>query len=446
MSKKEVVIIGNGISGVTAARHIRKISDCKITIISAEHKYFFSRTALMYVYMGHMKFEHTEPYEPYFWEKNRIDLVQAKVDSIKFEHQFLLLDNGSQIQYTDLILAVGSKFNKFGWPGQELKGVTGLYHKQDLEEMIACTKKAKTGVVIGGGLIGVEMAEMLHSKGIDVKFLVREPVYWNKVLPESDARIIEKHIRKHGVDLRLSTELEEILGDEKGRVKAVKTTDGEIIPCEYVGLAAGVHPNIQFLKSSKLELDKGIMVDEFLQTNIENVYAVGDCAQHKVPHEGRPPIEQVWYTGRMMGEVVAQTITGNKTQYKPGVWFNSAKFFDIEYQTYGWVNPNPSSAIETFYWEHSAGEKAVHFQFERDSGILKGLNSYGIRIRHEVLDRWISERKTMDSLLPEFRDANFDPEFYKKHEQSILNAYNKKFNKDLKLKQFSWKRLLQIKK
>ena len=130
-----IVIIGNGISGVTAARHIRKNSNHKITIISAESKYFFSRTALMYVYMGHMKFEHTQPYENWFWEKNSIDLKEGFVENINTKEKVLNFSNGENIAYDKLIIATGSKPNKFGWPGQELDGVMGLYHKQDLENL-----------------------------------------------------------------------------------------------------------------------------------------------------------------------------------------------------------------------------------------------------------------------------------------------------------------------
>ena len=89
---RHVVIIGNGISGVTAARHIRKRSDYRITIISAESDYFFSRTALMYVYMGHMKFEHTQPYENWFWKKNRIDLVLDRVEQVDYDNKTLKLE------------------------------------------------------------------------------------------------------------------------------------------------------------------------------------------------------------------------------------------------------------------------------------------------------------------------------------------------------------------
>lgn len=169
---EHIVIIGNGIAGVTAARHIRKLSDKKITIISAESEYFFSRTALMYVYMGHMKFEHTQPYENWFWKKNRIDLVKGYVSNVDHANKKVDLENSS-ISYDKLIIATGSKPNKFGWPGQDLKGVQGLYSKQDLEQLqenAPDNKTCKRAVIVGGGLIGIEMAEMLRSRKIPVTF------------------------------------------------------------------------------------------------------------------------------------------------------------------------------------------------------------------------------------------------------------------------------------
>src|SRR5690554_5703442 len=130
---EHIVIIGNGISGVTAARHIRKLSDKKITLISAETEYFFSRTALMYVYMGHMKFEHLKPYEDWFWEKNRIELIHDWVTDIDAESKTVETSAGKHLSYDQLVLATGSKPNKFGWPGQDLQSVQGLYSLQDLQ-------------------------------------------------------------------------------------------------------------------------------------------------------------------------------------------------------------------------------------------------------------------------------------------------------------------------
>src|SRR5690606_28365908 len=312
---EHVVIIGNGISGVTAARHIRKLSGTetrsaqakKITIISAETDYFFSRTALMYIYMGHMTFEHTKPYEDWFWEKNNINLKKGYVQTIDTKNKMLHFAEGDTLKYDKLILATGSKPNKFGWKGQDLKGVQGLYSKQDLEnlEVFAPNNKVcKRAVIVGGGLIGIELAEMLRSRNIPVTFLVRESSVWNNVIPDGESEMLNRHIKSHHIDLRLSSHLKEIVSDENGKVKsAIIEETGEEIPCDFVGLTAGVSPNINFIKDSDIETNKGILVNRFLETNILDVYAIGDCAEQRETIGNRKPIEAVWYTGRMMGEV-----------------------------------------------------------------------------------------------------------------------------------------------
>ena len=216
-----VIIIGNGISGITTARFLRKNSDCKISVISSETKHFFSRTELMYIYMGHMRFEDTKPYEDWFWKKNRIDLVHDHVDNIDFDNQELSLSSGSSMKYDKLVLALGSKSNKFGWPGQDLKGVGGLYHYQDLEQMEAYSNNLKRAVIVGGGLIGIEMAEMFHSRHIPVTMLVREKSYWDNVLPAEESAMVSAHIVKNNIDLRLGVNLDQIKDDGTGTANAV---------------------------------------------------------------------------------------------------------------------------------------------------------------------------------------------------------------------------------
>lgn len=420
---EHIVIIGNGISGITAARHIRKHSDKKITVISAESEYFFSRTALMYVYMGHMKWDHLKPYEDWFWDKNRIELKKAWVESIDFDTKTLSFSSGESTNYDKLVLATGSLPNKFGWEGEDLKGVQGMVTKQDLELLEENTKNCKSAVIIGGGLIGVEMAEMLRTRKIKVTFLVRETGFWGNVLPENDAKLISAHIISHGVDLKHETELDKILSDEQGRVRAVRTKTGEEIECQLVGLSVGVRPNIEFLKNTALETDSGILVDRYLQTNIPDVYAIGDCVQQREAIGQRKPVEAVWYTGRMMGETIARTLTKNKTQYNPGNWFNSAKFFDIEYQTYGWVFNSPKENELHIHWAHKDKKKFITIAFDKNDNRFLGINTFGIRMRHEVFDRWLTEQRSVSFVLANLKEANFDPEFYKHYEKEIFNSF-----------------------
>ena len=444
---EHIVIIGNGISGVTAARHIRKLSNKKITIVSAETDYFFSRTALMYVFMGHMKFEHTQPYENWFWKKNRINLKKAYVRNIDVTSKTLNFEEGDSLRYDKLIIATGSKPNKFGWPGQDLDGVMGMYHKQDLENLekyAPNNKVCKRAVIVGGGLIGIELAEMLHSRHIPVTFLVREDSFWNMVLPEGESAMINREIKDNGIDLRLGINLKEIISDENGKARGIEIAEtGEIIDCDVVGLTAGVSPNIDFIKDSDIETGRGVKVNRFLETYIKDVYAIGDCAEQHEAIDERRPIEAVWYTGRMMGETVAQTICDNRIEYKPGHWFNSAKFLDIEYQTYGWVWAQTKENEARFYWEHENGKKCIHLNYNKTTREFIGINTFGIRMRHEFFDKVLTNKKSVEYVLEHLADANFDPEFYKLHENEIVTKFNQENNTNIQLKKKSWKRIFQ---
>jgi len=431
----KIVIIGNGISGISCARWCRKLGDDEITVVSSETDFFYSRTALMYVYMGHMRAEDVKPYEDWFWKKNRIDLLKAHVTDINWDNKLLTTKNGQKIQYDKLVLALGSKSNKFGWPGQDLKGVGGLYHWQDLENMEAYTPGLKRAVICGGGLIGIEMAEMFRSRNIDVTMLVRESSYWNNVLPNEESEMISRHIKHHHIDLRLGVNLGEIHDDGTGTANAVTIKEnGEKISCGYVGLTAGVSPNITFLKETGLEIGRGIKVNDNLETNITDVYAIGDCAELSEPKPGRRGVEAIWYTGRMMGETAAYNITGQNVPYDPGIWFNSAKFLDIEYQVYGEVPGKMPEDMATIYWEHSDGEKAIRINYDKEKKHVRGFNLMGVRYRHEVCEKWLAEKTQVEDVIKNLGLANFDPEFYDEYEQEVISLYNRQEGANISLK------------
>jgi NAD(P)H-nitrite reductase large subunit len=411
-----IVIIGNGIAGITAARHIRKNSDNEIFVISSESKYFFSRTALMYVYMGHMKFEHTQPYENWFWRKNDIHLIQQRVTKLLPENKLLTLQSGDHVPYDKLVLALGSKPRAMSIDGTQLTGVQSLYSKQDLELMEQNSADVRQAVIIGGGLIGVEMAEMLHSRGIHVTMVVREDNFWDIVLPHEESSMVTRHILSRGIKLKLSRNVEKIEGEK--HLEQVILDDGSAIPCQFLGITIGVVPNIGLLQDSGIEVNRGVLVDDYLQTSNKDIYAIGDNAELRNPPEGRRAIEAVWYAGRMMGEAVAQNLCNEPEAYDPGIWFNSAKFFDLEYQTYGFVPSTPQEGYDSFYWEDPKSNKAIRLVHNLDMQIT-GINSLGLRISHEVCETWIIEGKTLEYALAHLAQINFDPELDRKFEKDI---------------------------
>ncbi len=416
-----LAVIGNGVAGVTAALRVReRHPDWRITLISGESTYHWSRPALMYVFMGHMRYEDTKPFEDSFWGEKRLSLVRAWVTGIDTSAKTLQLHRGAPITWDKLLIATGSKPNKFGWPGQDLRGVQGLWGLNDLKQLIDNVAACRRAVIVGGGLIGIELAEMLHSRGIHVTFLVRESSYWSGILPDGESAMLNRVIRAEGIDLRLETELESIEDDGSGRVGAVTTKAGERIECQVVGLTAGVSPNLDVVKTSSIETGRGVLVDRSFRTSVPDVYAAGDCAEIRGDEGERNAIQQVWYTGKQQGVVAGDVIAGLDRTYVTGLWFNSAKFLDVEYQTYGLVNREVEGE-RNLYWEHPDGRRAVRI-VHTPEGVI-GFNVMGLRWRHEVCESWLRASVSVEHVLERLEDANFDPELYGRHEDAVRAAF-----------------------
>ncbi len=421
-----VAIIGNGVTGVSAALRIRaREPDWRITLISGESTYHYSRPALMYVFMGHMRYQDTKPYEDSFWREQRLDLVRGWVTGVDLERRELALHDAPPIHFDRLLLATGSRSNRFGWPGQDLDGVQGLYGLADLKRLYDTIGRTRRAVIVGGGLIGIELAEMLHSAGVEVTFLVRERSYWDNVLPDEESQLVNEAIRAEGLGLELETELASIEDDGRGRCAAAVTGDGRRFPCELVGLTAGVSPNVELVRDTALEVGRGILVDDSLRTSVEGVYAAGDCAEIRRPEGSRNLIQQVWYTGKKQGEVVGDVICGEERTYDPGIWFNSAKFLHVEYQTYGRVGLDvPGEA--SLFWRHPS--EPVCVRLVHVDGAVVGFNVMGTRWRHEVCERWLAERLDVRDVIARLEEVHFDPEFYRRHEPAVRRAFQEQLS------------------
>ena len=420
-----IVIIGNGISGVSVAKSLREYSDAEITIVSLESMSFFSRPALMYVFMGKMRFKDILPFPSDYWVKNKIKKVYGAVKEIDAENQTIVLDNGNVLSYDKLVLALGSQPKSLGLGEFNLEGIQGFYSLQDVEKLQDSANKVKHASIIGGGLIGVELAEMFVSRGISFTFWVREKWFGSNFLPQEEAKIVTNHLTSKNINIKFEREIIGFEADDSNMVKSVESQSGEKVDSDLVCVCIGVEPKVDWLKSTDVQTKAGVLVNAYLQTNIPSIYAVGDCVECIDPVHGRKSIETLWYTGKLMGEYLGKNILHeNPPPYVPGVYFNSAKFFDLEYQIYGDVPTSFSESYGTVFWKHPTKDKSIRLVFNATNEEFIGCCVLGIRFRQEVCEKWIKENWKISEVLPLLSEANFDSEFSTRHERELLDIYN----------------------
>jgi NADPH-dependent 2,4-dienoyl-CoA reductase/sulfur reductase-like enzyme len=288
---------------------------------------------------------------------------------------------------------------------------------QDLETLDREARPGQRAVVIGGGLIGIEVAEVLRHRGLQVSFVVREGWYFPVALDRDEASIVAAHVRAHGVDVRLGAEVDAIERGPEGRPAAVRLAGGERLPADLVVVAIGVVPNTAFLAGSGVELaaNGGIESDEALRTSAPSVWAAGDCANVAWFDGTRRP-EQLWYTAREQGRLAARSLLGDDVRYRRGTFYNSAKFFDLEYTTAGLVPasigpdgaPIEVDGAERFFHRGPGPRDSQRIVVK--NGLVVGFNMLGSRWNHEPLVRWIEERRTLDWVLARLGEAQFDEE------------------------------------
>jgi NAD(P)H-nitrite reductase large subunit len=399
------VIVGNGVAGVTAAFTIRERSpDAQILIISGESDYFFSRTALMYAFLDRLALRDLEPYERSIYGKKQIGLIRAWVQDLNANRNELALSDGQRIEYDCLLLATGSSPKKPEWAGlqQRPDGVVHFVSLQDLAECERVTARSRQAVVVGGGLIGVELVECLRHFGLEVTFLVREPWYWPAALFQEEAQMVTKHLENHGVRVALNEEVSEVLCRD-GTVRAVRTQSGREYSCEMLGITIGVEPAVSWLRSvtTPPKIGKGIRVDASFRTSLPGVFAAGDCAEHGF-------VEQLWYSAKRQGALAGRAMLGESVRYTPPLFFNSAKFFEIEYTTVGQVTKLPEDAGS---WYYRIPNREASVRIITIGGRVAGFNMLGSRWNHAVLEQWIHDGLTLEQVKSRLPEAQFDVEF-----------------------------------
>jgi nitrite reductase (NADH) large subunit len=284
MSKPRLVLIGNGMAGVRTVEELLKIKPdhYDITIFGAEPHPNYNRILLSPVLAGEMSIAEIVLNELEWYKENKITLYTGKqVVKIDRVRRVVIADDGSEDAYDRLLVATGSTPFMLPIPGNDLPGVIGYRDIKDTDEMIAAAKLHRHAVVIGGGLLGLEAANGLKLRGMDVTVVHIGPWLLERQLDEVAGRMLQKSLEDKGLKFLLQKHTEALIAGESGRVAAIRFKDGMQLPADLVVMAAGIRPNYALAEASGIYCNRGIVVNDTMQTYDPKVYAVGECVSHR---------------------------------------------------------------------------------------------------------------------------------------------------------------------
>lgn len=315
------IVIGSGVAGVAAIEAIRSNGKAgEIVMVGDDSHGFYSRPGLAYFLTGELHDKALFPRTREDYARLNFKFQKGRVTKLLPTEKAIALDGKTYLSYDKLLIAVGAQATPLAVPGANLEGVVKLDHLEDARRILKFAKRGKTAVVVGGGITALELAEGLLARGVKVHYLLRGDRYWSNVLDEYESRIIERRLQEEGVALHFHTELAEITG--KGRVNGLRLKDGRTMRCDILAYAIGIKPRTELARDAGLSVDRGILTNEYLQTNDENIFAAGDVAQVFDPATGRSVIDSLWHLARDQGHTAGLNMTGERQTYVRNTPFN----------------------------------------------------------------------------------------------------------------------------
>lgn len=361
------LIIGNGAAGATAAETIRQHDPIgEITIVTAEPYPMYSRPGLAYVLNNAIPAKQVFCRTLAWYDQLNLTLVLGKATQVDVLMQSVKLEDGRALPYDRLLIATGARATPPPYPGHDLQGVVYLDTIDGTNELIEQAKRAKRAVVVGGGITALELTEGLSHRGVETHYFLRRDRLWSQVFNDDEARLLEKIMRAHHVHIHYNTEVMEIIGDRRGRVREVKLQDGSTFKCDLLGVAIGVKPPLDLVQNSPIQTDRSILVNEFMETSVPNIYAAGDCAQVYDRWTEKHMVDILWPSAVAEGNAAGLNMVGKRHAYIKGSPFNACLLFGLHITTIGQINPRHEGDEEVEVLQHiSRGSSEVWYTHPR---------------------------------------------------------------------------------
>ena len=415
MKSVDFLIVGGSAAGTTAAEVIRQLKpQASITIITDENHEEYSRVLIPHYIRGKVSREQVFLKKPEWYEEKGIELIKGiKVIKLDSGGHGVDLSNGEQIGYKKLLIAIGGDVNRLNIAGSDLANILYLRTIKDADSVIEAAKKSKKGLVLGGGFVSLDFATGFRVNGVEkVVILTRDPYFWSGHLDPESGRLMKNLLLKNGVEIMTGEEADSFFGQEK--VEGAVTKSGKKLEADIVGVGIGIKPDLEWLEKAGIKTNRAILTNEYLETNMADVYAAGDCAEfHDVFFE-RQHIMGNWANATSQGAAVGKTMihsassgqVGQRTVYET-ISSYSDTFFDNSYSFIGVTDEK--FADEIIVRGSVENQKMARIFIKTMNGISRIVGATVINDPAEVAPLTLIVKNKIDIL--KFKNRLSDPAF-----------------------------------
>jgi NAD(P)H-nitrite reductase large subunit len=404
------VIVGACAAGIGAVEAIREVDpNGEITVVSEEQCSHYSRPMISDFVSGKADLEKMKTRDDQFWQNHNVNLVCKKAVKLNTAEHTVALEDGTTVSYEKLLLATGGKPFVPKMEGQEKEGVYTFTNISDAERLAQKINAgdAKRAVVIGAGLIGISVTEALTKRGVKVTMVELQDKILSLLLDPNASDIVEAAVRKAGVNIVTGQSVQKILGkpDNEGAVGSVVLTKGDQVPCDMVIVAIGVIPRTELVVGTEVKTNRGIVVDNCMQTNVPGVYASGDVAEAYDFILNQNRLLPLWPLAVLEGKVAGYNMAGKKADYAGGTNMSSLKYFSIPIVSIGLANPKPDPTLEILV--NQDAEKTVYKKLVLKDNVIVGMTFLGAIERAGILFYLMKNKINVQA----FKDALLKDDF-----------------------------------
>ena len=330
------LILGNGAAGATAAEEIRRLdAGGDITLIGAERYPMYSRPGLAYLLLDEIPERQVMARSSDWYADLGLRLFHGTAARVDATSQRVHLADGQALRYDRLLIATGARAAELPHTGPLPDGIVYLDTLDGTRDLLRRAKRAARAVVVGGGITALEMAEGFAHQKVETHYFVRRNTLWASVFNQTESDLLAARLQAHGVRIHYNTELSEPLADRRGRLAGVRLTNGETFACDLLGVGIGVRPQIELARGSPIQVDKAILVNEYLETSVPGIYAAGDCAQMWDPWTQSYTLDVLWPTAIAAGRTAGRNLAGQREAYRRTTPFNACLLFGLQIAAIG---------------------------------------------------------------------------------------------------------------